>query len=137
MSQELIVRRTLKANPNRVFEALTDAEIMTQWFFAYPGWSASVENSFEIGGKYSINMKSPEGEVYPHTGEYREIVPNEKIVFTWNSFAVKDTLVTIHLKAVEDQTELTLKHEFIDSAQERERHNYGWGCVFENLNDIF
>jgi len=137
MSQELIVQRTLKASTNRVFEALSDAKIMTQWFFAHPGWSANVENKFEVGGSFAINMKSPEGDVYPHTGEYREIVPNKKIVFTWNSLAVKDTLVTISLKSLEDQTEVTLKHEFITDPEVYASHENGWECVLSNLDDIF
>lgn len=135
-AQAVVVQRLLKATPERVFTALTDAEIMSQWFFARPGWSATVENSFEVGGAYSINLIGPEGHAFAHTGEYREIVPNQKIVFTWNSLTVRDTLVTIELKPVAEQTELTLTHELITDPVQREQHDQGWNFVLQNLENI-
>ncbi len=89
-----------------------------------------MENSFEVGGTYQLDMHTPDGEVYTMTGEYREIIPNRKIVFTWNTTQVQDTVVTVEFTPVEDGTELMLTHELFPDVDSRQQHTEGWeGCL--------
>lgn len=101
MSKEstLEVQRVIKTDPETIFEALTKPEILEQWFYATSD-SATVKANPQIGGTYQIDMHDVDA-TYPHNGTYKEIVPNEKIVLTWNSKVVQDTLVTIALRKVE------------------------------------
>jgi uncharacterized protein YndB with AHSA1/START domain len=133
----LIVKRVIDADPEMLFEALTDQEIMKRWFYASaePGWSATVKNDPKVGGRYKIDMHSPE-DTYSHEGEYTEIIPNKKIVFSWNSQYVTDTVVTITLDEVDGGTEVKLKHEFIPTAEETKKHEQGWTQILENLDGV-
>lgn len=122
--------RMLSASCEDVFEAWTDPALMAQWFFAHPSWSVEVETDFRVGGSYSLNMKSPDGEEFHTHGEYREIKAPTRLVFTWSSYLVKDTLVTLELRPDGDRTELRLTHDFLDSEPVRQRHHQGWvGCL--------
>ena len=94
-----------------------------------------MQNDPKVGGGYKIDMHSPEN-TYSHEGTYKEIVPNKKIVFTWNSQAVSDTVVTITLTERDGGTEVKLKHEFMPNADMKERHTQGWTQILENLDDV-
>jgi uncharacterized protein YndB with AHSA1/START domain len=69
-----------------------------------------------------------DGEEHHVSGVYREVVPNEKLVFTWawRSTPERESLVTVLVKPDGDGTLFTLMHEqFFDEAA-RDRHEYGW-----------
>lgn len=138
MSKEstLTVKRTIKADKETIFKALTDESIMEKWFFAGPdGWSATVKSKTAIGEKYKIDMHD-ENDTYTHTGEFKEVIPNEKLVFTWNSKAVQDTLVTITLVEKGDATEVKLIHEFMPNKEMIENHTQGWTAILKRLDAV-
>jgi uncharacterized protein YndB with AHSA1/START domain len=132
-SAALVVRRTMPFPPDVLYRAFTDPEIMSRWFVAETGWSSEVTNDFRTGGAFSIGMRSGKGAVIPHAGVYKEIVPGEKLVFTWNSPYAKDSVVTVSFRKVKDGTELTLVHEFL-AADQRDNHNRGWKTCLDNLD---
>lgn len=132
----LTVSRTIHADKETIFKALTDQNVMEKWFFAGPdGWSATVKSTAKVGEEYKIDMHG-ENDTYTHTGVYKEIIPNEKIVFTWNSQAVEDTVVTITLSEKGDATEVTLVHEFMPNKEMIENHTQGWTVILERLENI-
>lgn len=128
----LIVKRILPFPPEVIFQAFSDAKVMSRWFVGMPRGTAKVTNDFRVGKDFSIEMRSEKGEIYPHTGTYKEIVPGEKIVFTWNSHVAKDTVVTVQFSKVKDGTEVTLIHEFLADDM-RQPHNQGWNHCLDNL----
>jgi uncharacterized protein YndB with AHSA1/START domain len=68
-------------------------------------------------------------------GVYREIVPNEKLVFTWawRSTPERESLVTVIFKEDGGGTIMTLLHEqFFDEAA-RDSHNAGWTSTIDKL----
>ena len=132
----LMVKRVIEADRERLWKALTDPEIMQKWFFAAgDGWSATVENTFKVGGAYKIEMHSPK-DTYSHHGVYKEIVPLQKMVFTWNSQAVTDTKVTVTLKKLNEGTEVVLMHEFMPNEEMKKNHTEGWTQILENLEGV-
>lgn len=138
MSNEstLTVKRTINADKETIFKALTDEEIMKKWFFAGPdGWSATVKSKAKVGEEYKIDMHG-ENDTYTHTGTFKEVVPNDKIVFTWNSKSVQDTLVTITLTEQNGGTEVKLVHEFMPSKEMKENHTKGWTVILERLDSV-
>ncbi|MBI4671725.1 MAG: SRPBCC domain-containing protein [Chloroflexi bacterium] len=128
-----VMRRVLRGSRDQVFAAWSDPHLMAQWFFVEPGWCAQVENEFRVGGSYTIEMRTGNDALFVIFGEYREIVRDSKIVFTWNSPLVQNTLVTIELRALGAQTELTLTHELFPDAAARERDAGGWQGCLDNL----
>jgi uncharacterized protein YndB with AHSA1/START domain len=134
---KLVVTKVIKATPEEVFEAFTNPEIMTEWFYGDEGWTVDVSNTLEIGGKYILNMIKPDGKEYKHTGEYKVIAPHEKLVFTWNSDFAQDTVVTVYFRGVAGGTEITLEHEFLPTAEVREDHRKGWTICLGNLARLY
>jgi uncharacterized protein YndB with AHSA1/START domain len=77
-------------------------------------------------------MKSPEGKVHIVTGAYREVLPPERLVFTWKweNAPEEESLVTLELYDRGGKTDLALRHELLASAETREEHKKGWaGCL--------
>jgi len=135
MSQTaLVIKRIFNATCQELFTAWSKPELMRQWLFPLrPGWQAIASNDFREGGQYQQIMLAEDGTAYSHTGIYKEIVPNQKITFTWNSDSVKDTLVTVELRAIEDKTELTLTHGLLPNEIQWENHQSGWEGCLDNL----
>ena len=129
----LEVVRVLPAPIGKVFDALTDAGLMSRWFFAGESWRAEVTNDLRVGGEYSVTMITDTGDRVVCNGVYRAIEPPTRLVFTWTSYAVTDTLVTVTLRDLGDQTELTLLHEGLADAALRESHTQGWGGCLASL----
>jgi Uncharacterized conserved protein len=93
------------------------------------------ENDLRAGGRYRIVMHAPSGEEHDVGGVYREVIPNEKLVFTWawKSTPERESLVTITFKADGGGTVMTLMHEqFFDEAA-RDSHQGGWNGAFVKL----
>jgi uncharacterized protein YndB with AHSA1/START domain len=126
------VRRWLRARPERVFEAWTRPELMTRWLFPGEAWNTHVEADLRIGGRYRLDMHEPDGALHRQFGEYREIVPVSRLVFTWScpELEVVDSVVTVELEERDGGTELILTHELPPDPDVRSGHERGWeGCL--------
>jgi uncharacterized protein YndB with AHSA1/START domain len=67
-----------------------------------------------VGGRYHLHLRTSDGDEHDVSGVYREVVRNEKLVFTWAWNPERESRVTITFKA--DGTMLTLFHEqFFDA----------------------
>ncbi len=81
-SRELVLIRLIDAPPEKVFRAWTDPALLKQWFCPKPWSVASAELDVRPGGTSVIVMRSPEGQEFPNSGVYLEVVKNERLVFT-------------------------------------------------------
>lgn len=135
-NSSLTIKRVINAKPKAIFEALTNKKILEKWFYADPeGVGATVRTNAHEGGTFKIDMHGQK-ETFTHTGEYKEVVPNKKLVFTWNSHVVENTLVTITLNETGEGTEVTLVHEFMPNEKMREGHTKGWNVIFDHLDEL-
>jgi len=93
------------------------------------------ETDVRVGGRYRIAMRAPDGEIHDVSGVYREVVPNEKLVFTWawRSTPERESLVTVQLKPDGEGTLLTLLHEQFFDEPARDRHQVGWAGTLDKL----
>ncbi|HKJ67337.1 MAG TPA: SRPBCC domain-containing protein [bacterium] len=133
-TQPLVISRVFSIDTPQLFQAWSDPAVMEKWLFPFPaGGSVDVENTFEVGGTYHLDMHTPDGEVYTMTGEYREIIPNRKIIFTWNTTQVQETVVTVEFTPVEEGTKLSLTHDLFPDADARQQHTDGWEDCLANL----
>jgi uncharacterized protein YndB with AHSA1/START domain len=75
------------------------------------------------------------GETLPlvTTGIFQEILPPEKLVYTWyweGQAEEMKTLVTVEFMDRDGETEVVLKHERFTDKESREQHGQGWqGCL--------
>jgi uncharacterized protein YndB with AHSA1/START domain len=130
----LKIRRTFQAPRERVFRAWTDATELARWFAPSAEYSTRVpELDLKVGGKYKVEMHHKGGSINTVVGTYREIVPPEKIVFTWrweNDPSAQESLVTIEFLDLGPATEVLLTHVQLPDAEQREKHLQGWnGCL--------
>jgi uncharacterized protein YndB with AHSA1/START domain len=77
--------RVLEARPERVFEAWTKPDLMARWFFPMATWTATIESDLRVGGRWVVDMREPDGKLHRQFGEYREVTPTSRLVFTWSS----------------------------------------------------
>jgi uncharacterized protein YndB with AHSA1/START domain len=126
------VKRMLRAPCARVFEAWTRSDLMARWFFPGEGWTVAASADLKVGGRYEVDMRDSEGARHRQFGEYREVVPVSRLVFTWNcpELGVANSVVTVELKDLGDRTELVLTHELPPDPKIRSGHEEGWiGCL--------
>jgi uncharacterized protein YndB with AHSA1/START domain len=123
--KKLVIKRLLKRDRREVFSALTDPIKMAQWFYGMETGQAKVTMDLCPGGKYLIEMFNEEGQNHQAHGTYLEIVPPERLVFTWTTEGfVADSRVTIELFERGEWTELVLIHELPEDMIEP--HRQGW-----------
>jgi len=134
---QLRIVQRLPASPAEVFEAWLDAESLKEWMRPAGAQVTAAEVDPRVGGRFRIVMSGEHGET-EHRGEYREIRPPERLVFTWisNHTLGRETLVTVELRAVGDETDLTLTHEYLPDDEARRKHERGWTSIAENLAAI-
>jgi len=87
-----------------------------------------------VGGHYRINFDT-ESEYYEVGGIYREVVPNERLVFSWawHSTPERESLVTVTLKPDGDGTLLTVHHAQLFDEAARGGHERGWLGALDKL----
>ena len=128
----LTLKRRIKAPPASVYAAWTDPEKILKWFGPEEIETLRAQTDARVGGGFRIVMRSPDGEEHDVSGIYREVVPEEKLVFTWawRSTPERKSLVTVLIQPDGEGSLLTLIHEqFFDEAA-RDRHEHGWtGCL--------
>ena len=80
--REITITRVFNAPRALVFKAWTDASELAQWWGPKGFTNPVCELDVRVGGAIRIHMRSPDGSVYPMKGEFRAIVPPERLVFT-------------------------------------------------------
>jgi uncharacterized protein YndB with AHSA1/START domain len=79
---EILITRHFDAPKHLVYKALTTPELIKRWWSAKRGEVTLVEVDLRVGGKWRYVMVTDGGFEVGFHGEYREIIPNEKIVST-------------------------------------------------------
>ncbi len=129
----LTARRTIKAPPQKIFEAWLDPAMMTR--FMSPGPDMHVREARcdpKVGGTFFVMMVGDKD--YPHSGTFREITPYSRLVFTWEApWSAPGTTVEITLTPVTGGTEVVLTHVKFLSEEARESHMKGWTGILAKL----
>jgi uncharacterized protein YndB with AHSA1/START domain len=127
---------------DQVFQAWTDPEVLKRWWAAAPTWSTPLaEVDAREGGSYRLSMRTDEGEIHTVGGQYKEISPPERLVYTWRweegpgpvMAGSEDTLVAIDFLEDGDGTLVKLTHTGFASDEIKGMHAHGWEAVLANL----
>src|ERR1700689_59798 len=131
----LTIKRRFKAPPAKVFAAWTDPEKVKRWMGPGETKALRAESDLRVGGRYRCVMQAPDGEEHDVGGVYREIVGNEKLVFTWawKSTPEQESVVTVLFMPDGDGTLLTVTHEQFASDEARDGHRQGWDGALDKL----
>lgn len=132
----LTCRRTIAAPPEPLFNAWLDPTVMAQFMSPRPDMHVSEARADAVvGGRFFVNMVADRD--LPHAGEYREITPHSRLVFTWEApWSAPNTEVTIDFNAVDGGTEIVLTQiRFMDEAA-RDSHSEGWTGILNKLANL-
>jgi uncharacterized protein YndB with AHSA1/START domain len=129
-----VVRR-IKAAPAKVWAAITQPELMMQWWGPDAGPTLDVVADVRPGGRFSVVFRLLDGGEHNPTGVYREVVPEKKLVFTWDlpGAPEPESLVTFRLEPFDGGTEVTLTHECLPDEAARASHEQGWKGLLDKL----
>jgi uncharacterized protein YndB with AHSA1/START domain len=138
----LAIKRFINAPRERVYRAWTDPEQLKRWFGPENVRTINLTADVRVGGKYRWDLLKENGEEWACLGEYLELVPGKKIIFTWkwdddDDWKPHNSVVTIELADRDGGTELLLTHEQLPSEKSRDRHNEGWNSVLDRLEKFF
>jgi len=79
---QILITREFDAPRRLVYKAWTTPELVGQWWTAKRGTARVMEIDLRVGGRWRYVMETDEGMEVGFHGEYREILPEEKIVST-------------------------------------------------------
>jgi uncharacterized protein YndB with AHSA1/START domain len=128
-----VVERTYKASPERVFAAWATKEAKSKWF------QPPVEFEFKVGGKETTRGGPPGGPVYSFYAVYQDIVPNERIVYSYamdmNEARISASVTTVVITAEGSGTKLVFTEQgvFLDGHDTPEQREHGTGILLDNL----
>ena len=80
--EQILITREFNAPKDLVYKAYTTPELVTHWWSGQRGEMTSCEIDLRVGGTWRYVMLANNGFEVAFHGEYREIVPNERIVTT-------------------------------------------------------
>jgi uncharacterized protein YndB with AHSA1/START domain len=134
-NETIVIRKTIPATCEEVFQAWTDPESMRHWMRGGEDMQeAELHLDVRPGGSFRITMKGKDGN-HEHTGQYRVVEPPSRLVFTWISKGTQEqeTIVTVDLKPRGTECELTLTHEKLPGKEAASGHEDGWKRIAELL----
>lgn len=136
----LRVSRIIDADPERVFDAWTQAEQLRQWSCPEDATITDAQVDLRVGGRYRILMQGTE-TTHTATGIYKEIERPTRLVFTWDweesEHTMGETLVTVELKDLGNATEVLITHERFPNREARDAHLEGWESCLNRLERLF
>ena len=111
--EQILITREFDAPRELVFRAYTTPELVKRWWHANRGEMTVAEIDLRVGGRWRYAMTTPDGQEVAFHGEYREIVPNERLVSTevYEMPGVDEpegTLNTATFEDVDGRTRLTI-----------------------------
>ena len=147
----LTMKREFDVKRERVFDAWLNPEMMRKWFFTLEGTNKVTQNDPQVGGTWEI-VDHRGGKDYRAVGEYLEIDPPKKIVFTFKmpQFSELEDTITVELEELGEGCEMTFT-QLIHVAEEenwtasdiekalgdmRDGTEHGWNLMFMGLKEL-
>jgi uncharacterized protein YndB with AHSA1/START domain len=149
-TKQLVVERTLRASPERIFDAFTDPEQLTQWWWPKGFTCPAAEVDLRVGGTYKLAMQWPDaipgGDQFAHhmAGEYYEIDRPHRLLMSGRAVNEEQgelfaTLIEVTLEERDEGTALTMRQSYFEPMPPAEALNgadQGWNEQLDKLEQI-
>ncbi len=140
---DLRIERTIDVKPELVWEAWTKPEHLMKWFTPAPWKTVDCELDVRPGGIFRTTMESPEGQQFPNSGCYLEVVENKRLTFTdglgpgFRPNAESFMTAILELEPAGDGTRY-LATAIHNSEEDRKKHEemgfeHGWNAALDQL----
>ncbi len=130
----LVLRRTFAASRQRVFRAWITPRALEHWLRPR-GMSMTVRSlDARVGGSFCFELEDGSSLI----GTYLQMVPLEKLVYTWSGGAAQswETVVTLDFIDQGPVTEVVLTHEGLSIPERRARAEGGWPSLLDALAEL-
>jgi uncharacterized protein YndB with AHSA1/START domain len=142
--KEMSLTRIINAPREIVFKAWIEPEQLTKWWGPKGFTNPVCKIDSKPGGRIYVDMKGPDGTVYPMEGEFHEVLEPEKIIFTSaaldkNGNRLFEVLNTVTFTEEGGKTKLTL-HAAVSNITDEGRlyidgMNEGWDQSIDRLDE--
>jgi uncharacterized protein YndB with AHSA1/START domain len=138
----LRIERRFSAGAHAVFEAWTSDDVLRRWWAPGPDWETPiVEADVRVGGRLRIVTRSPDGEEFGGGGEYIEVTPPERLVFTWiwdgHEGHEGSQLIEVEFTDRGDgTTTVVVTNRGLSDEGSKESHRRGWQGSLANLERV-
>lgn len=130
-----VVERTYAASPERVYHAWADPIAKARWF------SKPDIFDFQVGGR-EYSSGPPEGPIFIFDASYQELVPEQRIVYTYtldaDGIRISVSITTVELIKVEGGTKLIFTEQgaFFDGHDTLEVREHGTNVMLDALGKV-
>ena len=136
----LALRRVQRYPRLFVYEAFCDPGELAKWWGPKGFSTPCLEFRPRVGASYRIQMQPPEGPPFCLTGDFREVEPHGRLVFTfaWEDPDPDDaeTVVTLAFRDLGDVTEVALTQGLFQTEARLALHRNGWTDSFDRLERL-
>jgi uncharacterized protein YndB with AHSA1/START domain len=138
-SRGFTISRVLDTTPEAIWRAWTDADDASVWWHprgvSTPRETVTIDA--RVGGRYEYTMVNDStGDRFPTVGEYREVVPLKKLVFTWggpDDVPDDSPVITVTIESLGELTRLTLDVRGVDGMRGDADVYDGWDSALDVL----
>jgi uncharacterized protein YndB with AHSA1/START domain/DNA-binding transcriptional ArsR family regulator len=148
--KQLVIERTFKAAPERIFDAFTDAKQLTKWWWPKGFSCPSAEVDLRVGGSYRVAMEWPDfipvDQQFSHYlgGEYFEIDRPHRLVMSGRAINEDEgeifaTLIELTLEERDGGTALTMRQSYFEPMPPPEAMGgaeQGWNEQLDKLEEL-
>lgn len=130
-STRVVLSRVFTAKRPRVFRAWIEPEALESWLRPRNLSMTVSKLEARVGGSFCFDLENG----HSIFGTYLEIVPPEKLVFTWSGEAIqgRETVVTLDFLDQGSMTEVVLTHGRLNTPDMRAQFEGGWPSLFDGL----
>jgi len=133
----LRLERVIAGARPTVFRAHADPERFAQWFGPKGFTATSVDLDLRVGGSYRIEMQPPDGEPFFLGGDFREVDPPARLVYTFRYDDPdpddRETTVTFRLDDLGTSTRVVVEHGVFATQARLALHREGWSDTLDRL----
>lgn len=134
---DVVIDRAFDAPARTVFDQWVTADGLRNWF-APDGFEVTLVEAVPVpGGRWQVEMRSNEGQVYLEYGDFREIRPGERLVMTLTQGLGAEigprTTVSVDFVASNGRTEMHFMQEGLETVERRDSNIEGWQECFDKL----
>ena len=136
LEASLHIRRTFPATAQQLFECFTNPMQLLRWWGPEGTTCPAAEVDLQTGGAYRLEILSETGNLSVVSGEYLEIDPPHRLVFTWrwDDTPTERTRVSLAFNETgAGSCELVLVHEKFPDDDRASLHGDGWSSSLNRL----
>lgn len=127
---------------NILYSAWTEPDQLKQWWKPMGNQLAEVNNELKEGGEIEYKFKSEGSEDLVIRGKYLEVVPNEKLVYTWKWQVQDEALddseykLSVNFKSAGQGSSILISQEDNKPHESIKPHQHGWDEALNHLSEF-